>query len=515
MKIKYISILALLLLISSGLAVNVDQTELEGHTVRLLNVGSGGSIIVDVDGIIDTIPADSTESINNVEITILEAYYNTLKEERSAKLRVSVGTESTEITLKVVPTQSTQRDEYFFDVGQGMEFYTGESITLVNVGSGGSIIVDVDGNIQTIQPTETKIIGGLAIKIVETYYASIKEERAATLKISKVTTVTAESEIQPIAQELVKSIPYQSNIKLDVKCKIKSGTLPYNTPPYMSADLAYYPSPYIIGDNQPSNLRIVVGDTAPASDTLAAVDISVGLTGKNIITSLVSEITNPEDYNLILIGSSKNNRLIKNYLSGTNLAENWGYSKDEGLIISKPNGDNTALLIVTGVSDVAIRYAAKVLANYKDYNLEGDQCLVSVKGETTQEEYIEPSIPEQQSESPSCIINGICEPEYGEDETNCARDCKNIEIPLQCQGCLKDEACLNFGIRFLDGEVPKYCDIDKQIHQQKSSNEMCQNNFECDSNLCISNACVSQGLWKRMMSWFARTFGFVVKQVNQ
>lgn len=557
MKIKYISILALLLVISSGLAINVDQTEY-GHTMKLLNVGSGGSIIIEVDGVVDTITADSTKVVNGVEITVLETHYSALKEERSAEIRITFGEESTdttqELTLKVYPVY--QRNEFFFDVGE-TKTVEGALVTLVNVGSEGSIILDVNGKIRTLPPTETWKAGGLAIKIVETYYASIKEERAATLAIVKsylsptpipigeTEQITSKCNFNDVC-ELGESsscgdcnfAPGWSCNHNDVcesgepnrECDDCVGIIPISEVKIQSTqqveisnvgllhgDLMYYPKFFAeIPRNRELGVYIVVGDSAPASDILAATEI-----GDNIEDALemdadpflVSDVGTKisESNNYIVVG----NDAVKG-LDVENLLKLEPLKKGEGLIQVFKDRIYT-IVTVTGYSDADTRNAAEVLSKWQQYSLRGKWVKVKSDGQgnfilsySSSEELIEPSRPIQQS--PSCIINGICEPEYGEDETNCARDCKNINIPLQCQGCLKDETCLNFGIRFLDEEVPKYCDIDKQIHLQKSSNEVCQNNFECDSNLCISDRCVSQGLWKRMMSWFGRTFGFVVKQ---
>ncbi len=41
-------------------------------------------------------------------------------------------------------------------------------------------------------------------------------------------------------------------------------------------------------------------------------------------------------------------------------------------------------------------------------------------------------------------------------------------IPQACTGCLKDDTCLPFGTRVLEGNDAKYCDITKQFAVQKS-----------------------------------------------
>lgn len=104
---------------------------------------------------------------------------------------------------------------------------------------------------------------------------------------------------------------------------------------------------------------IVVGDEAPASDSLAATDIAVGLQGysKGGITlkaQLASEVTDKSK--MILLGKSCDNSLID--LS----CENWPYKEGETLI--KTDDDN---LIIAGTTAEDTRKTAKIIAKYKDY----------------------------------------------------------------------------------------------------------------------------------------------------
>lgn len=75
---------------------------------------------------------------------------------------------------------------------------------------------------------------------------------------------------------------------------------------------------------------------------------------------------------------------------------------------------------------------------------------------------------------------------------------------LVCKdSCPLDSKCYPFGYR-KDGS---FCsDNGKFIDQLKADNS-CENNFECDSNLCINNSCVSGSLWQKIMTWFSKLFG--------
>jgi len=72
-----------------------------------------------------------------------------------------------------------------------------------------------------------------------------------------------------------------------------------------------------------------------------------------------------------------------------------------------------------------------------------------------------------------------------------------------CNGCFLDAACVPVGYR----TAGSYCDIGYNLIQFKSTNAQCNNNFECSSNFCISNQCVSPTLIQRIINWFRRLFG--------
>ena len=72
-----------------------DSVTVDGKTVTLNNVGSGGAIVVDVDGEVETISSSSTETVNGVEINNDETFYDSNDvSQRSAT--VIIGTDATE-----------------------------------------------------------------------------------------------------------------------------------------------------------------------------------------------------------------------------------------------------------------------------------------------------------------------------------------------------------------------------------------------------------------------------------
>lgn len=69
---------------------------------------------------------------------------------------------------------------------------------------------------------------------------------------------------------------------------------------------------------------------------------------------------------------------------------------------------------------------------------------------------------------------------------------QTITTILKCpSGCLFDGHCYPFGERFLIDENSFYCDSSSDVLTQKRNNEMCQNDYECESNICINGKCSS------------------------
>lgn len=495
MKYKLITSLMVLLvlIIPSILAENTQEVTIDGKKVILANVGSDGSIMINVNGIIAVVSPSTTKTLEGLEITNLETYYKDTKAERSAKIMIKGETETKEVILMVY---SQPRNEYALSAGQGITVADKYEITLNNVGSDGSVMIDVNGIIAVIPASAVKLVNGAEITNLETLYMTTKAYRAAKIRVIPISEPSTPYKIPEGAEK----VEYTSQVstfpeKFIVKCT-STGTINIQN---WVGELSNYPEPYVI-NGEPNKLRIVVGDTAPASDTLAAIDIATNLqylqpTKADINAVLASEVTNPKDYNLILVGQPSLNPFIESIPIST------------AMIKAIPNGNNVAL-IVTGTTLLETRFAAKVLSNYEDYSLSGDECKIT--GEFKPVPYPTPTPTPKPKYG--CISNGICEPEYGETLETCPKDCKEIKVPLQCNGCIKDESCLDFGIRVLEGETPQYCDLDKIFHLQKLAKEVCQNNFECKSNLCINSECISEGLWKKVMNWFSKMFGYVVKE---
>jgi len=78
--------------------------------------------------------------------------------------------------------------------------------------------------------------------------------------------------------------------------------------------------------------------------------------------------------------------------------------------------------------------------------------------------------------------------------------------PTPCNGCIweNNNKCYSFGYR----KNRMYCfDLTKEFTEQVEADLFCENNFECRSNLCINDNCVSQNLWQKFMRFFGKMFG--------
>jgi hypothetical protein len=121
---------------------------------------------------------------------------------------------------------------------------------------------------------------------------------------------------------------------------------------------------------------------------------------------------------------------------------------------------------------------------------------------------------------------------YNEMHMRCTNEIitpERIELPIvedgkeDCPGCRKNGACMQIGIRFLEGDEPVYCDIDHAFKPQLENGKACMNNYECLSNTCSDGVCQSmseqikgiqkeleeqKGILEKIMGFFKRMFSF-------
>lgn len=230
-------------------------------------------------------------------------------------------------------------------------------------------------------------------------------------------------------------------------------------------------------ENINSDYIVLVEDTAPGSDSLAATDIVTGiqrLTSNRIILQykLVSE--SAKRTNLILIGHPCDNKLIPIN------CDSWSYKEGEALI--RISGSN---LIVSGTTPDDTRRAAKIIANYKDYPELKQKDKIIVKGTSLELPQIQ--LQEQKPQTEMVCGDGICE--AGE---ICEQDCKTCD-----EICIEQE---NLG-----GVCRSACQLDETLLDKK----YCKNdNFCC----CLQIEEKQQEEQpQEEESWFRRLFGWLIK----
>lgn len=83
-----------------------------------------------------------------------------------------------------------------------------------------------------------------------------------------------------------------------------------------------------------------------------------------------------------------------------------------------------------------------------------------------------------------------------------------LNISRECfMGCALNGACVLPGIRTTLEDKKQYCDIDSSWKEQKNNGETCDNNFECNTNLCIDSECLNSSFLQKIISWFKNLFG--------
>jgi len=97
-----------------------------------------------------------------------------------------------------------------------------------------------------------------------------------------------------------------------------------------------------------------------------------------------------------------------------------------------------------------------------------------------------------------------CRPTNGEEEVEVEVEVTEEEGIFQiCGGCDVDGTCYPLGYR----KSGDYCSDNREFVVQLEGNAVCENSFECGSNVCVSGQCVEAGLIQKILNWFKRLFG--------
>lgn len=96
----------------------------------------------------------------------------------------------------------------------------------------------------------------------------------------------------------------------------------------------------------------------------------------------------------------------------------------------------------------------------------------------------------------------------------CPAGCSCTESQIVCNetltskgncaiGCQLQDNCVLSGFRI----SKTYCDANSEWKMQKTMDDLCDNNFECETNLCIDGKCLTHNFLERFFAWFRKTFG--------
>ena len=89
------------------------------------------------------------------------------------------------------------------------------------------------------------------------------------------------------------------------------------------------------------------------------------------------------------------------------------------------------------------------------------------------------------------------------------------QFPVDClSGCAYENKCLPVGTKIKENGDSLFCDWNGRMKEQLSEGNVCQNDYECESNSCMSGKCLDlekklsqqQNLLERILSWMEKFF---------
>ena len=146
-----------------------------------------------------------------------------------------------------------------------------------------------------------------------------------------------------------------------------------------AVDLSEFPKMFI--ENNDVNAVVVIGKAAKAEDVLGSIDVVVMLQNeisnkKLDIAKLDSEVGSLSAYNSIIIGGPCANAAAAKLLGyPENCLE--GFELGKGYIKLYEWSNGNIAMLVAGTVALDTRRTTSVLANYKDYKLEGTSMIIS------------------------------------------------------------------------------------------------------------------------------------------
>jgi hypothetical protein len=92
---------------------------------------------------------------------------------------------------------------------------------------------------------------------------------------------------------------------------------------------------------------------------------------------------------------------------------------------------------------------------------------------------------------------------------------KQVKKPLKClSGCAYESKCLPVGTKIKENGDSLFCDWNGEMKDQLPEGKFCQNDYECESNSCMSGKCLDlekkleeqQNLLEKIMMWLQHFF---------
>jgi hypothetical protein len=101
----------------------------------------------------------------------------------------------------------------------------------------------------------------------------------------------------------------------------------------------------------------------------------------------------------------------------------------------------------------------------------------------------------------------------GKTEEEIKKQLKEVEeeITICKDSCPLNNKCYPFSYR----KGGKYCSDEGSFKEQLKENEICENNFECSTNLCIDGKCIGSNLIQKVFSWLKTLFALEKEKIKE
>ena len=281
-----------------------------------------------------------------------------------------------------------------------------------------------------------------------------------------------------------------------------------------------YPVPTPVPDDgYESNYHIVIGDTAPSTDVLDAIDLVRVISAKNVDESVYAGIAilDNDAYELAI----KDSDFLEDNVV---IVLNEGYA-----LISV--GDDDELQPIERIArqhlqDRDFAHKTKYYEEMTPKYLIVENMRSLFEGSTEEDNDVacaQVVTPAWEPNTNRCIeFSTPCDVPQGwikvaSCEGNDEVDDDDVIVPeddFVCQsGCIKNDRCVPIGTRIANGHA-EFCTIDNTFEEQLVDGMSCQNSYECVSNQCLNAVCTSlekevretqgllQKIWGAISSWF-------------